>query len=201
MKKVLTWVVFPIVIIVLTIAIVKSIEGPIQFKKERARREAVAIQRFKDIRTLEVAYKSKHGKFTASIDSLIDFYNNGQITIVKQIGSMDDSVAVARHLVKRENVVMAVKDTLLKDHHFVPDSLRYIPFSGGQQILMKAVVKKVSGVDVPLFEASAPFNALLNGMNHQLIVNLNAERTETDRYPGVQVGSVDAPNNNAGNWE
>ncbi|MFA6703640.1 MAG: hypothetical protein WCS05_02395, partial [Bacteroidales bacterium] len=113
MKKVLTWVVFPIVIIVLTVLIVRSIQGPINFKKERARREVIAEQRLKDIRTLQVAYKSKHGKFTASMDTLIDFYNNGQITIVKQIGSMDDSLAVARHLVRRENVVMAVKDTLL----------------------------------------------------------------------------------------
>ena len=201
MKKVLSWVVFPIVIIVLAVLIVRSIQGPINFKKERAHREVVAEQRLKDIRTLQVAYKSKHGKFTASIDSLIDFYNNGQITIVKQIGSMDDSLAVARHLVKRENVVVAVKDTLLKDHHFVADSLRYIPFSNGDKIEMKAVVKKVSGVDVPLFEATAPFNSLLKGMNHQLIVNLNAERKETDRFPGLQVGSVDAPNNNAGNWE
>lgn len=201
MKKVLTFVVFPIVIIVLAIAIIKSIEGPIQFKKERARRESVVIQRFKDIRTLQVAYKGKYGKFTSDMDSLINFYNNGQITIVKQIGSMDDSVAVARHLVRRENVVMAVKDTLLKRTGFVIDSLRYIPFSGGEKVEMKSVVKQVSGVAVPLFEASAPFNALLKGMNHQLIVNLNAERENTDRYPGVQVGSVDAPNNNAGNWE
>lgn len=201
MKKVLTFVVFPIIIIVLTIAIVKSIEGPIQFKKERAHREAVAIQRLKDIRTLQVAYKSKFGKFTANMDSLVNFYNNGQITIVKQIGSMDDSVAVAHHLVRRENVVMAVRDTLLKRKGFVVDSLRYIPFSGKTPFEMKAVVKQVSGVAVPLFEASAPFNELLKGMNHQLIVNLNAERENTDRYPGVQVGSVDAPNNNAGNWE
>lgn len=55
---------------------------------------------------------------------------------------MDDSLVVARHLVRRENVVMAVKDTLLKDHHFVADSLRYIPFSNGDKFGMKAVVKK-----------------------------------------------------------
>ena len=42
---------------------------------------------------------------------------------------------------------------------------------------------------------------LLKGMNHQLIVNLCEERLDTDRYPGLKVGSVTAPNNNAGNWE
>lgn len=201
MKKVLTFIVLPIAVIALVYLIYASIQQPINFKKERARREAVVIQRLKDIRTLEVAYKGKHGKFTASIDSLIDFYNNGRITITKQIGSADDSIAVARGLVKREQVVISVKDTLLKDHAFIADSLGIIPFSGGKPIEMKATVKKVSGVDVPLFEASAPFTYLLSGMNHQLIVNLNAEREDTGRYPGMQVGSVDAPNNNAGNWE
>ena len=56
-------------------------------------------------------------------------------------------------------------------------------------------------MDVPLFEAKVPFAKLLNGMDHQLLVNLIFERTDTDRYPGLMVGSIDNPNNNAGNWE
>ena len=38
------------------------------------------------------------------MDTLIDFYNNGKITIVKQIGSRDDSVAVANtEALKKKN--------------------------------------------------------------------------------------------------
>ncbi len=66
---------------------------------------------------------------------------------------------------------------------------------------MKAIIGKVSGVDVPLFEASIPFDILLKGLNRQLVVNLNSERVNTERYPGLRVGSIEAPNNNAGNWE
>ena len=76
---------------------------------------------------------------------------------------------------------------------------------------MATAVKTVSGVEVPLFEAKIPygwrpapgedFRGLLAGMNEQLIINLNAEREETNRYPGLMVGSIDSPNNNAGNWE
>ena len=66
---------------------------------------------------------------------------------------------------------------------------------------MKAIIGKVSGVDVPLFEACAPYDLLLGGLKRQLVVNLNYERTSSDKYPGLKVGSVDAPNNNAGNWE
>lgn len=225
MKKILTFLVLPAIIVVLGVLIWNSIQEPVVFKKERENREKVAIQRLKDIRTLQTAYKSKFGKFTESMDTLIDFYNNGQITIVKQIGSMDDSVAVANtealkkrnrkitneellayyekgmNLVLSINTQIPVKDTLLKREHFKVEDLKYIPFSEGATVDMKAIVKQVSGVDVPLFEASMPFSALLKGLNHQLIVNLNAERNDTGRYPGLKVGSVDAPNNNAGNWE
>ena len=68
-------------------------------------------------------------------------------------------------------------------------------------MIMQAVVARVSGVDVPLFEAAAPFDYLLKGLDRQLIVNLNADRELMGRYPGLKVGSIDAPNNNAGNWE
>ncbi len=201
MKKIITFLVLPAIIVVLGVLVYNSVEEPVAFEKERKHRESIAIQRLKDIRELQVAYKGKFGKFTSSLDTLVDFYNNGQITIIKQIGSMDDSLAVAQKKVRRDSIKINVKDTLLKRADFNPEHLKTIPFSGGKPIVMNAVIKQVSGVDVPLFEACVPFNDLLKDMNHQLIVNLNAERNDTGRYPGLKVGSVDAPNNNAGNWE
>ena len=95
-----------------------------------------------------------------------------------------------------------VKDTLFTNRpNFKVNDLRYIPFSEGDTVIMKSIVKQVSGVDVPLFEAKMPFWSLLKGMDRQQIVNLVAEREDTDRYPGLMVGSVDNANNNAGNWE
>ena len=84
-----------LVIVGLVFAIVKSIQEPVEFNKQKAAREAVAIQRLKDIRTLEVAYKSVHGKFTADFDSLALFYNNENMDVIMQVGSNDDSAAVA----------------------------------------------------------------------------------------------------------
>jgi hypothetical protein len=201
MKKVITYVVLPLVVLVLGYIIYTSIQEPVVFEKQRKYRETIAIERLKDIRTLQVAYKTKYNKFTGSLDSLIDFYNNGIITVVKQVGSLDDSLAVAQKRVFRDSIRIAVKDTLLKRPGFVIDSIGLIPLSGGQKIEMKAIIGKVSGVDVPLFEASIPFDILLNGLNRQLVVNLNSERVNTERYPGLRVGSIEAPNNNAGNWE
>lgn len=201
MKKILTFIVLPVLIIGIGYAIWSSLQQPVKFNKEREAREKVGIQRLKDIRTLQVAFKGKHGHFTSSIDSLVDYYNNGHITIVKQIGSLDDSLAVAQKKIKRDSIQISVKDTLLRRADFNINDLKVIPFSGGKPIIMQALIKQVSGVNVPLFEACMPFNDLLSGMTHQLLVNLNAEREEIGKYPGLKVGSVDAPNNNAGNWE
>ena len=203
-----------------------SVMKPVNFNKEKAHRTEVAVQRLKDIRTLEVAYKGVHGRFTADIDSLKQFYNEGKMDIVMQIGSHDDSLAVANTAaIKKKNrkitneellalyqagqklvfsitTPIAVKDTLFhgrEDFHI--DSLAYIPFSGGQKVEMEAIVKTVSGVQVPLFEARMPWRALLKGMDNQLRINLDAECENQNKYVGLQVGSVTAPNNNAGNWE
>lgn len=199
-KKIFTIVILPIAVIVLIYLVYASLTAPINFDKNRKAREAVAITRLKDIRTLQVSYKTEYGRFTSSFDTLIDFYNNGIITIVKQIGSLDDSVAVAQKRVFRDSIKMNVRDTLLKRPGFVIDSIRWIPFAN-EPFEMKAVVKRVSGVDVPLFEAYAPFDKLLIGLDRQLVVNLNEERKVSNRYPGLKVGDIEQPNNNAGNWE
>ena len=199
--KLLIIVILPAIIIFLGYICVDSILQPLRFTHELKRREAVVIDRLKDIRTLQVAYKSKYMRFTSSMDTLIDFYKNEDIIIVRQIGSLDDSLAVAEKRVFRENINIAVRDTLLKRPGFVIDSLRYVPFSGGQKIEMDAVIRMVSGVPVPLFEASAPYDDLLRGLDRQLIINLKADKKAGNRFPGMRVGSIDAPNNNAGNWE
>ena len=224
MKKIFTFLILPLAIVGLVYAIWQSVQEPVQFQKDQKARETIAIQRLKDIRTLQDAFKGKHGHFTASIDSLVDFYNNGQITVTKQIGSMDDSAAVAntqalkkknRKITNEEmlalyekgmNLVLTidhninVKDTLLKREGFNVEDIKTIPFSG-KPILMDAVVKVVSGVDVPLFEACMPYEDYLVGLDRQYIINLKCEAEDMGKYPGLKVGSVDAPNNNAGNWE
>jgi hypothetical protein len=230
LKKVLTWVVFPIIIALLVYAIVASIMKPVNFNKERDARKAVAIQQLKDIRTLEVAFKSVTGRFTADLDSLKDFYLKGQMPIVMQVGSADDSLAWAHtEAVKKafkgkgkmtgldllklyeagdKNLVFSVehkipvKDTLFASRSdFDIENIKYIPFSDGDEVIMDAIVKMVSGVQVPLFEAKMPYKSLLKGMDEQLRINLDAEQRDMNRYEGLQVGSITAPNNNAGNWE
>ena len=106
-----------------------------------------------------------------------------------------------QNLVFQVNSEIAVKDTLFRNRtDFNIDSIAFIPFCG-DSVIMASTIKTVSGVKVPLFEASMPFKSLLKGLNNQLRINLDAEREDQGKYKGLQVGSISAPNNNAGNWE
>ena len=202
MKKLFTIVILPLCAIFLVYLIYTSIMKPVNFNDEKAQREQVAIQRLTDIRTLQVAFKSVNNRFSSSVDSLIQFYNTGELTIVKQIGSMDDSLAVARKQVKREEIKVPVKDTLFKDRpDLVLDSLRYVPFTNKMPIEINTVVKQVSGIPVPLFEAKVPYDWYLGDLDHQELVNLKDVQEKRGRYAGLMVGNVNEPNNNAGNWE
>lgn len=225
-KITLTYILLPAVIIFLAVITVKSIMEPIDFNREKSAREKVAIQQLKDIRELQVAYKSVNGRFVSTFDTLQTFYNTGKMKVVMKVGSMDDSLAVAntkalkkkRPKITSEQMLeltktgqrlvftieneIPVKDTLFNNRpDFDINTIGLIPFSGGQPVEMASTVKMVSGVPVPLFEAEMPYKALLSGMDNQLRINLDDERVKTDRYPGLKVGSITAPNNNAGNWE
>lgn len=199
--KVLTYVVFPLLIILLVYLVYDSVMQPVRFQKEVDRREAVAIDRLMSIRTLQEAYKEANRRFLSTTDSLIDFYKNGRITIVRQIGSMDDSLAVAEGRVSRDSIEIMVRDTLLKGKGAMIDSISFIPFSGGKRIHMESVIRKVSGIEIPLFEATMSYDDLLKGLDRQLVVNLKAEKEDMGQYPGLKVGDINNPNNNAGNWE
>lgn len=225
--KIIVEVVLFLACIGLVFAIYSSIMKPVNFNKQKDYREGIAIQRLKDIRTLQVAYKSVNGKFTSTVDSLKNFYENGQMSVIMQVGSMDDSLSVAHtekikkgnrkmsgadlyklYLAGDKNLVFSVeskipvKDTLFRSREdFCIDSLKFIPFSGGKLIQMDAITKTVSGVLVPLFEAKIPYKDLLTGMDNQLRINLDADRRDQNKFEGLQVGSITAPNNNAGNWE
>ena len=233
--KTILSIVLALLCVFLVYKIYQGVMEPVRFEHDVNARKKVAIQQLKDIRDLQVAYKSVNDRFTASFDTLKQFYNTGEMVVLMQIGSKDDSLAMAHtNEVKKakkgkitdadlyklyqegdKNLVfsiqnkIAVKDTLFKHRDdFNINTIDKIPFAVGEygaaavtDIEMDATVKKVSGVDVPLFEAKLPYKSLLNGLNHQLIVNLIAEREDLGQYEGLQVGSITAPNNNAGNWE
>ena len=208
--KIILEIVLAALIVLLAWLIIASVQKPVKFNKELDARSQVAVQRLKDIRTLQVAYKSAYGRFSPTVDSLKMFYESGKMSIVMQIGSMDDSLAVANtEAIKKANkklkpeemlvklqeaykqgtpvvysvtTQVPVKDTLFNNRpDFCVDSLAFIPFSGGVKTEMESAIKLVSGVHVPLFEARMPYKALCKGLDNQLRINLDDERMDQNK--------------------
>jgi hypothetical protein len=190
-----------IAIAILSYFIYESVMTPIRFNKEKDKRYNKTIERLKDIRTAQLAFRSENSKFTGSFDTLIDFVKHDSFKVVRQIGSMDDSVAVAKGLVYRDTVKISVLDSIFPKTYPV-DSLRFVPYTGGKEFELGAgEITTGSGLTVKVFEAKVHNNVLLKGLDKQLVINLNDLRKKLERYPGLKVGSLTEATNNAGNWE
>lgn len=83
------------------------------------------------------------------------------------------------------------------------DEIVYIPYTDNlrYEIEVNNTYTTTQGIRVPLFEARAHYDTYLGDLNKQERVNLIDRETKLEHYPGLKVGSIDAPNNNAGNWE
>lgn len=191
-------IVLGVLAIILTYLVYSGIMKPINFEKERLARYEKVIDKLKDIRTAQVAYKSVYQKYTGSFDTLISFVKTDSFPVEFKEGSLDDSIAVAKGLIKRYIQYVPVSDSIFPKGYFY-DSLRYIPYTAGVQFDLKAgYIVTGSKVTVQVFESNALNFDILNGMNRQLIINRNDLAKD---FKGLRVGNIKEANNNAGNWE
>ena len=206
-------VVLLIAIVVLSYLLWRSINKPIEFNRDKARREATTIQRLKDIRTVQLAYRSEYKTFTGDFDTLITFLKTDSFSVVRAVGSVPDSMieelgrkkaelqALKDGLISRDTIRLSVKDSLFRAGYAI-DSLRFVPFTSGHMFEMGAgQIVTGSKVKVRVFEAKVPYDILLAGLDRQLIINYKEERETITGYPGLRVGSLTEATNNAGNWE
>ena len=68
----------------------ESIQIPVQFRADVAKRDAVVIQRLKDIRTLQELHRDMHQNYCSSWQQLIDFAKNEKISICVKKGTLTD---------------------------------------------------------------------------------------------------------------
>ncbi len=200
-----------VVAILLGFLIYRSIQNPINFEKEKDARYELTIEKLKDIRKAQLAYKDVYGRFTGSWDTLIHFVKYDSLRNVRKIGELTDSMidaglterrALQRGLIIRDTIRVPVLGTVF-GKSFKVDQLQYIPvedtvaiFDMGANIIVTG-----SGIKVPVFEAKAHNNIILKGLDRQFVINMNEQRRLNERYPGLKVGSLTESVNNAGNWE
>ncbi|MDE7122736.1 MAG: hypothetical protein K2N93_00035, partial [Alistipes sp.] len=146
MTKKIVQIILAVVIVALGYVIYKQISTPIGFEAELKTREAQVIDRIKDIRTAQRAFKSKYQYFTSTFDSLENFILTDTLELERKIVDEDDSVAMA--MLKKsgrknvEKFKVAVIDTIFSPKKLsVEDvrNLRSLPFTDTQaQYIMEA---------------------------------------------------------------
>ena len=207
-----TEIILALLIVGLVYWIYVQISTPIQFENELKNKKALVIERIKDIRTAERAFKTKYQRFTADFDTLASFILTDTLELERKIVDEDDSVAMA--MLKKsgrkniEKFKVAVIDTIFSPKKLSRQDvaeLRFIPGTDNkaQYILEAGIITTESKVVIPIVECRAPYKAFLDTVNYrQEIVNLiDDEVNNFNRYAGVKFGSMEAGNNEAGNWE
>jgi hypothetical protein len=180
-----------------------------------------------DIRKAEIEFKDQNKRYTASFDTLFHFLKTAKKKIVMKEGFLTDkqleaglTEAKAAEIVRKGNQKEIAeyglqnfrRDTILTDllEEVFPnynrdniDKMRIIPYSKNEEFTLKVNnnYTNISGIRIPLFEASALYESYLYDLNRQELLNLIDRTLKMGKFPGLKVGSIEEPNNNAGNWE
>lgn len=211
MKKI-AQILLAVVIVAFVYVIYKQISTPIRFENDLKSKSAQVIERIKDIRTAERAYKSKYQKFTADWDTLANFILNETLEMERKLVDEDDSVGLA--LLKKqgkknvEKFTVAVIDTIFSPKKLSKEdimNMRYIPTTNNQAlfILEAGQITTESKIVIPVVECRAPYIMFLDTVAYrqEIINRIDDDVNNFNRYPGIKFGSMDAGNNEAGNWE
>ena len=130
-----------LVILVLIVAIYRSLSRPEKFNEVYEARKAEVIQKLSDIRTLQTFYKNEKGSYAGSFDQLKDFWENGKMRVVVKEGNVPDSMteaqAIKLKLVRRDTVVLNAKEEMIKTlPNLDINTFDLVPYSGKEQFLI-----------------------------------------------------------------
>ena len=193
--------------LVLVYQIYQSINSPIKFNQVKNERYLKVIDRLKDIRNAQVAFKSVNGIYSSSFDELIKFVDSAQFTIVqKRDSSYMQYDRVYRIDMLREVIVIdtlgyvSVKDSLFSNNDSYK-KMAYVPIDGvDEQFKLKADIIDKNGYNVPVFEVRVSKDLILFDQSRDLITQ-EKQTVSVDGVngPDIILGSLSDVSTN-GNW-
>ncbi|MDK2853005.1 MAG: hypothetical protein PWQ38_1270 [Proteiniphilum sp.] len=136
-------------------------------------------------------------------EKAMQIIRSGNEAAIKAAGLWDDTKN-APQLVRDTIFSPAVEVLYPNRTRFSIDSLRYVPYGKGAEFEMAVdSLITASGYPIQVFEAKAHFRTFLGDLNKKLLDQKIQEVLDRpgNKYPGLQVGSLEVANNNAGNWE
>ena len=205
--KKITLILIPVNII-LAFFVYDSISSEVEFNKIAKERIAENVQKLKDLRTLQIAFKRENEAFADNFNSLMNFLQNDSTRIVKMEGVNDtlidgeeisDELALKLGIIKRDTIYVSAMESIFDENYinsrdnnypFDINSLNIIPFTNKQYNIDANVIEK-GKVGVQVFEISATYKDIFNG--------LDAENKKYDLNSLLKVGSMTEASLN-GNW-
>ena len=198
--------------LVLVVLIFKGITAPIEFNKVKNERYQKVIDRLKDIRNAQIAYKSVNGIYSDNFDSLVKFIDSAQFTIIqKRDSSYMQYDRVYRIDMLREVVVIdtlgfvSVKDSLFKNDNRYK-MMAYYPIKGIQDstFTIKADMKKEGNFPIPVFEVRARKSLIFQDLVTKVMENLkqaeyNLQSVDGVNGPDIVLGDFEK-GGESGNW-
>ena len=201
--QILLW----IICIVLGYLIYQSVTGPIEFDKVKKERYAEVIDRLKDIRNAQEAYKSVNNRYANDFQSLITFVDTGEYVITTQRDSsyMEFDPVYQIDLLKEVKIIdtlgyVSVKDSLFGASDRYKDLMKVPYASGNESFTMKADFIEQSGYRAPVFEAKVAKSVVLSDQPEDLLSRENAQvSVEEVNGNEIRVGSLSKVST-SGNW-
>lgn len=205
--KTIIQIVLWIVCVFLGYMIYKSVTGPIEFDKVKTERFAEVIDRLKDIRNAQEAYKSVNDRYANNFESLVAFVDTGKYTITQQRDSsyMEFDKVYQIDMLKEVKIIdtlgfVAVKDSLFKNSERYKQMMN-VPFApNNEKFEMKADIVEKSGYKAPVFEAKVAKSVVLHDQPADLLARENAQvSVEEVNGSEIKVGSLTEVST-SGNW-
>ncbi|MDC6367004.1 MULTISPECIES: hypothetical protein [Flavobacteriaceae] len=198
---------FGLLSIFLGYKIYQSINAPIEFKKIRQERFTQVINKLKDIRDSQEAYKVVNGKYANDFNSLVKFIDTGSYTITQQRDSSFMKFDKVYQIELQKDTVVIdtlgfikVKDSLFKNSDRYK-SMMDVPYGqNNEKFDLKADIIDKSGYKAPVFEAKVKKDVVLYDQPKDLLARENAHQSvEEVNGTEIKVGSLTDVSTN-GNW-
>jgi hypothetical protein len=196
-----------VLIIVFAYKVYGSINGPIEFNNVKNERYLKVIDKLKDIRNAQIAFKSVNGIYSDNFDSLISFIDTAQYTLIqKRDSSFLEYDRTFRIDMLREVVVIdtlgfaSVKDSLFGNSNRYKN-MASIPIDGvDENFKIKSDVIDKNGYNVPVFEVRVSKDVVLFDQNRDLLKQEKGLMSvDGVNGPDIVLGSLSEVSTN-GNW-
>lgn len=180
-----------IIIVGLGYLLYESIREPIDFEKEKVKRENAVSEKLRTIRTAQQFYRDITGRFAGSFDTLSHVLRNDSFMTVRVSGEVDEEGEY-----RMDSIFTPAIDTVQKMGWNL-DSLKFVPFTDGDTFEMQADTIQYQETRSPVVQVGVKRKQFMGPWGDPRFAKYD------DRYDPesmIKFGDMNRPSL-SGNWE